>query len=231
MKKRFLLLVAAALFSMGASAEQKKGVVIHPSIPPVTSAKDAPFPGWLELEGGGKTFYLSMDGRYLMLGKVVDLGLQMGQVAPSSQPQASSKVDVSKLPVDRALKFVNGNGKRVLYVFSDPDCPFCKQFESDIPKFEDTTVYLFPYPLQGLHPGARQKAASILCQRNPATAWRNAMTKGSLYRGGDECLAQVDENIALGKSLGINATPTMFNASGERAVGYVPFAAMDGFIK
>lgn len=230
MKKRLLPVLAAVLLCFSAVAAEKKSVIIHPSIPPVTSAKDAPFPGWLELEAGGKTFYLSMDGRYMMLGKVVDLGLQMGQVAPANQA-ATAKVDVSALPIDRALKFVNGNGKRVLYVFSDPDCPFCKQFESDAPKFENTTIYLFPYPLLSLHPGAREKAASIVCRDDPAKAWRNSMTKGSLYRGGADCLPQIDKNIALGKSLGINATPTMFNADGERAVGYVPFDAMNGFIK
>jgi len=229
MKLKGLVAVLALVAGVGAAqAQQQKSVVIHPSIPPVTSAKDAPFPGWYELEAGGKRFYLSADGRFMMLGQVVDLGVN----AAAAQGGADGKVDVSKLAsASTNIKFVKGTGKRVMYVFSDPDCPYCKQLEADMAKFKDTKVVLIPYPLEALHPQAKAKAAAILCQDDKAQAWRKSLLSGATYSGGERCMAKVEKNIELGRSLGINATPTIFNAAGERAIGYVPFETLNGFIK
>lgn len=229
MKLKGLVALLVLVAGAGVAQAQQKSVTIHPSIPPVTSAKDAPFPGWYELEAGGKRFYLSADGRYMMLGQVVDLGVS---AAAAAQGGSAGKVDVSKLAsASTNIKFVNGTGKRVMYVFSDPDCPYCKQLEADMAKFKDTKVVLIPYPLESLHPQAKAKAAAILCQDDKAQAWRKSLLSGATYAGGERCMAKVEKNIELGRSLGINATPTIFNADGERAIGYVPFETLNSFIK
>ena len=227
-------LLAGALLALGcagaAFAQQGKPVVIHPSIPPVTSAKDAPFPGWYELEASGKTFYLSADGRFMMLGKVVDLG---GQTAGFQQPQqaaASLKIDAGALPLQNAMRIVNGTGKRKVYIFSDPDCPFCKQLETELPKIADATIYLFPYPLVTLHPQARDRAIGAWCQSDRVHAWRDTILLGKSYTG--TCVNPVDANVELGmKKLRVFSTPTIFNSDGNRIEGFVPAAQINAFIK
>ena len=51
------------------------------------------------------------------------------------------------LPLDLAVKVQRGNGKRVLAMFSDPYCPACRQFERNLAKIDDITVYVFMYPV------------------------------------------------------------------------------------
>jgi thiol:disulfide interchange protein DsbC len=231
--KRVLIALSLALplFASAQTQAPKKSVVLHPSIPPVESVKDAPFPNWLELGAGGKTFYLSSDGRYMMLGKVVDLGVQPGGVTPQvgkGAPAPAPTIDVSKLPLKQAIKFVNGNGKRSLYVFSDPDCPYCRKFEQEMGQLTNTTVYVFPYPLENLHPGAKNHASLIWCEPNRANAWRDTMVNGQLMDTSKPgaCANPIDANIALGRSLGITGTPTIFTPDGRRIIGYVPVPAI-----
>lgn len=217
-----------ALGCAGAFA-QAKPVVIHPAIPPVTSAKDAPFPGWYELEASGKTFYLSADGRFMMLGKVVDLGGQTSAFQQQQQP-ASPKIDAGALPLQNAMRIVNGNGKRKVYIFSDPDCPFCKQLEPELPKITNATIYLFPYPLPTLHPQARARAIGAWCQPDRVQAWRETILLGKTYSG--SCANPVDANMELGmKKLAVFGTPTIFNSDGNRIEGFVPAAEINAFIK
>jgi thiol:disulfide interchange protein DsbC len=37
------------------------------------------------------------------------------------------------------VKVQRGNGKRVLVMFSDPYCPYCKQFEQTLQQIDDIT--------------------------------------------------------------------------------------------
>lgn len=229
--KKLLIALSLALAFGGAAHAQNKAVTIHPSIPPVTSVKDAPFPGWLELEAGGKQFYLSLDGRYVMLGKVLDLGPQAAAAArPATESVGGQPIDVRALPLDKAIRFVNGNGKRKLYVFSDPDCPYCKRLESEIPQLKDTTVFVFPYPIEQLHPNAPAKSAGVWCQLDRAKAWRETLSGVKTYAGTEKCLNTVKGVVELGRKLGIDSTPTMFNASGMKAVGYLPASEIDQFL-
>jgi len=56
-----------------------------------------------------------------------------------------------KLPIDTTMlkgkeSLTYGKGKEVIYVFTDPECPFCKKFELEWPKYEDKytfKVFLF----------------------------------------------------------------------------------------
>jgi len=56
-----------------------------------------------------------------------------------------------KLPIDASIlegkeAFTYGTGKEVVYVFTDPECPYCKKFELEWPKYADKytfKVFLF----------------------------------------------------------------------------------------
>jgi thiol:disulfide interchange protein DsbC len=233
--KHILIGAVVALTCFSSFAQDKpdlsKGVVIHPSIPPVTSAKDAPFAGWYELQAQGKTFYLSADGRFMMLGKVIDLGdKSAGFQQQSTTAAAPAKIDVSQLPVSSAIRFVNGSGKRKMFVFSDPDCPYCKQLEGELGSIQDATIYVFPYPLTQLHPQARAKSIGAWCQPDRAKAWKETVLGGKAYSG--SCSNPVDSNVELGmKQLRIFSTPTIFNAEGARIEGYESPASINRFLK
>ena len=74
------------------------------------------------------------------------------------------KVDLRSLPTELAVRHVKGNGSRVLYVFSDPMCGFCKALEQSLPELDNATVYTFLTPILGAE--SKRLAAAISCGRS-----------------------------------------------------------------
>lgn len=75
------------------------------------------------------------------------------------------KIDVKSLPLNQAIKYVKGKGERTLYIFSDPDCPYCQRLEQNMVGVDNVTVYIFLYPLTSLHPNAEKVSNQIWCSK------------------------------------------------------------------
>jgi thiol:disulfide interchange protein DsbC len=61
---------------------------------------------------------------------------------------ALSRIDFNKdLPLQYAIKQVSGSGKRVIAVFEDPNCSYCRKLRTDLMKMKDLTLYTFAYPI------------------------------------------------------------------------------------
>ena len=52
-----------------------------------------------------------------------------------------------------------------MYVFTDVDCPFCARLEQTLQDVDNVTVYNFMYPIDSLHPAARNKQKAIWCAK------------------------------------------------------------------
>jgi len=134
-----------------------------------------------------------------------------------------TKVDVSTLPLDQAIKVVKGNGSRKLFVFSDPDCPYCKRLEqNELINITDVTIYTFLYPLEQLHPDAGNKARAIWCAPDKAIAWQDWIDNGQLPKTTAACDTPIDKIADLGKKYNITSTPTLIFADGKRMLGAYP---------
>ena len=129
---------------------------------PSTSFKNVrstPISGIFEVQMGENLAYIDASTRYFMFGRLYDMPQQ--QDLTEGRLAEISRIDVSQFPLADAIKTVKGNGTRVLYVFSDPDCPFCKRLESSLRNLTDVTIYTFLYPLEQLHPDAKRKANKL----------------------------------------------------------------------
>ena len=175
-----------------------------------------PVPGIFEVTVGQAVNYVDSTGRYFFGGPLIDLkdNINLSSLAV----EKASRIDVKMLALEDALKIVKGKGTQTIYVFSDPDCPYCKQLESNFESLDDTTIYLFLYPLVDIHPQAAAKSVGVWCAAHPTTAWRNLMIEGK-DPAGPNCSNPVDRNLALGGSLGVNVTPTIFFEDGMRLEG------------
>lgn len=115
------------------------------------------------------------------------------------QDIGAKKVNADDKPLDIAPLFnvsVNmkdGNGKYGFIVFTDPDCPFCKQLESFLLK-EDVSVNYIYTPLDQLHPNAREKSINAVMQ------------KRSISR--EEAIKLIGEGEKIGTALGVRGTPS-----------------------
>lgn len=183
----------------------------------------SPLPGIYEVVMGRNVAFTDADGRYFIFGHLYDMQTQRDLTA--ERKESLAKVDWSALPLENSIRFISGKGERVLAVFSDPDCPYCKQLEAELAKLDNATIYLFPFPIQSLHPNAVAKSTAIWCAKNRAQAWRDALTgvkvAGRASTKGD-CENPIAANVALAERLGINGTPTLIASDGRLLPGAAP---------
>ena len=121
------------------------------------------------------------------------------------------------LPLEQAVKIQRGNGKRVMAMFSDPYCPACRQFEQTLQKVDDITIYVFMFPV--IHPELAEQSKQVWCSPDRVKAWLDVALRGKPPTAKPDCPNPVAKNLELGHSLGVNSTPTLVLANGERVTG------------
>ena len=122
---------------------------------PIERVQPSEIPGLYEVMIGRNPAYTDATGRYFVFGHLFDLQTQRDLTA--ERLQAEQRVAFAELPLSDAIRTIRGAGERVLAVFSDPDCPYCRRLEEELAKVDNLTVYTFAYPLESLHPQARDK--------------------------------------------------------------------------
>lgn len=173
-------------------------------------------PALFEVVMGKNAAYTDATGRYFVFGHLFDMKEQRDLTAERVEKMA--RVAFAELPLTDAIKTVRGKGERVLAVFSDPDCPYCRRLETELDKLDNVTLYTFAYPLEGLHPEAKEKSIAVWCAANRAQAWADLMKSGKVPSSRN-CDHPIDRNIQLGQRLGIQGTPTLLSADGRTLPG------------
>ncbi|WP_168205942.1 DsbC family protein [Geobacter sp. FeAm09] len=193
----------------------------------VKSIKPAPIKGMFEVlmekEGRQGVIYVDYAKKRLMQGLIVDLAtLQPVSAHVPEQPQQKQALDTATIPLENAVVMGNPKGARKLYVFSDPDCPYCRKFHAELKSLTkaapDVAIYLVPFPL-AMHPGAYDKARAILEAKSLDVLDRAFEGKEVPKPTKDASKAQVDANIKFGNANGITGTPTMVMPDGKIVVG------------
>lgn len=165
----------------------------------------------------GQVVYLNEDAKHLIGGSMIRLADKQNLTRDLVLKQNS--IDWKKLPLQDALKTVRGTGKRELAIFSDPNCPYCKQLELELKKLNDVTIYTFVLPLKAQ---SITSSRQIYCEKNPAQAWDDLISKGIQPKSGKRCANPVERNLALAKSLNIQGTPAIIFSNGFKVMGAYP---------
>ncbi len=160
--------------------------------------------------------YTDATAAYLFSGHVFDLKNRRNLTQERLDRLTAIKFD--DLPLELAIKQVRGNGKRVVAVFSDPFCPYCKQLDQSINKLDDVTIYTFLYPILRKDESPAM-STRIWCSPDRSKAYLDWMLRNRQPAALSTCTAPVDKWIALGEKLGVQATPVTYVSSGIRVVG------------
>ena len=210
-----LMLSMAAQADDGVEKLEKRLQDLYPATK-IDHVKPSEIPAIYEVTMGKNSAYTDVTGRYFVFGHLYDMKTQRDLTAERMDKQ--QRVDFAQLPLGDAIKIVRGKGERVLVVFSDPDCPYCKRLEPELDKLDNITLYTFPYPLESLHPESPDKAVAVWCAADRARAWADLMKTGKVPTKRN-CENPIQRNIQLAQRLGILGTPTLLSADGRMLPG------------
>jgi thiol:disulfide interchange protein DsbC len=190
----------------------------------VDSVIKTPYSGLFEVRTNGDIIYTDEKAKYLFVGRVIDTKTYRDYT--KDRVDEISKIKFSDLPFESALKMVRGDGKRVIAVFEDPNCGYCKRFRQTLQEMDNVTVYTFMFNI--LAEDSAVKSRNIWCADDHGKAWDEWMLHGKMpAAAAANCTAPNDKILALGKNMKITGTPTIFFTDGTRVPGAIDAKALE----
>ncbi len=230
-KTKLALLLATGLITSCVEAQNSVEATIKKNIEPrlggakIESIKETPYGGLYELRVAGDIMYTDKKGEYLVIGHVYDA--KTTRDLTSERIQDINKIKFSDLPLSSAIKQVKGDGKRVIAVFEDPNCGYCKRLrQTTLKNLDNVTVYTFMYNI--LSDDSFVKSKNIWCSPDRAKAWDDWMISGKAAPAAPaSCDTPNDKIVALGQQLRITGTPAIFFSDGSRIPGAVDLPTLE----
>lgn len=225
MKTKLAVLLATGLMASCVGAQNSVEATIKKNVEPrlggakIESVKETPYAGLYELRVAGDILYTDKKGEYLVIGHVYDA--KTTRDLTRERIDEINKIKFSDLPLDSAIKQVKGDGKRVIAVFEDPNCGYCKRLrQTTLKNVDNVTIYTFMYNI--LSDDSFVKSKNIWCAPNRSKAWDDWMINGKAAPAAAEnCETPNDKVLALGQKLKITGTPAIFFADGTRIPGAI----------
>lgn len=215
-----LLLSLLSTTALADEASLRKALQPHFPSEKIESLKKTPYLGLYEVVVGGELIYTDENANYFFLGHVVDAKTRQSLTSERlQQVRDARRISIDSLPLEHAIKAVKGNGKRKLAVFSDPNCPYCKQLEKELTKITDVTIYTLLYPVLGS--GSVATATAIWCSADRLKAWDSFMLK-NIVPAAKDCETPIATLLQAGQKRGVSGTPTLIFADGSVVPGMMP---------
>lgn len=214
-----LLLFVAPLHADEAKIRAAMEAVMPGQAP--DSIAPAPVAGLYQVAYGARLFYISADGRYLISGDLFDL-----QQRSNLTEEWRGKARQAALSASKGSMIVypaKGKAKHTITVFTDIDCTYCRKMHSGMKEMNDLgiTVRYLAFPRAGIPSASYDKAASVWCAADRNKAMDLAKNEEQVSK--NVCAGNpIAQHLALGQSLGVNATPTMVLDDGTVIPGYLP---------
>ncbi len=157
-------------------------------------------------------FLISTDGKSIIANSMVFVDNK--PVFERQLQVELGKADFKPSDLDRIV--INPSGKAVVYMFTDPDCPYCIKAREKLKTYRgEYRIILKHFPLEQIHPGATKKAIAEQAE------WLKK-TRKDLAKDSDALtLAQriVEEDMAEARRANIEGVPTYIMGDGTLKQG------------
>ena len=181
--------------------------------------------------GAPMVFYMTPDGAQVILGTM--LGAEGENLSVDHLRRYLPEPDFNEAwPLLEKAAWVGdgpSNAKRIVYVFSDPNCPYCNAFWRATRPYVGKDLQVRHIMVGVLSQSSAGKAAAILAAEDPAAAL--ARHEENHSAGGIEPLEKIPFeieqhlklNVELMRQLGARGTPAIFyrdrEGKGRRMIG------------
>ena len=248
MKLKSHVLALAATAAVGIAGVVTQVVVAAPERPAalqalekqgVTIVRTFPAPGGLTAWAGyiGQrplSLFVTPDGKHVIAGTLLDAqGEEVAEAALEKTVRGAMTAGAwSKLESSHWIEDGKKDAPRTVYVFTDPNCPYCNKFWADARPWVDSGKVVLRHVMVGiLTPTSAGKAAALLAAKDPAAAL-SAYERGHMEQNGksiasgrvrpladaglkplEDIPADIERKLTanhrLMASLGLQATPAM----------------------
>ena len=225
--KLFISILVFGFFSEAIWADEaalRKAIQPHFADSKIESVKKTNYLGLYEVVVGDEVFYTDAKADYFFFGHVIDTKTRMSMTNERIQEiKAARRVPLDSLPLQSAIKIVKGDGKRRVAIFTDPNCPYCKQLEKELLNVTNVTIYTLLYPVLK---GSMELSKKIWCSDNQIKAWDDFMLK-DVAPSSKDCETPLDALVKSGRENKVNGTPTLIFADGSVVGGMIPATAIE----
>ncbi|HEK1684568.1 TPA: thiol:disulfide interchange protein DsbG [Pseudomonas putida] len=172
-----------------------------------------------EYHNNGIALYLTPDGKHVLVGSLFD---EQGQDL-SAEPldklvyTPMSKEIWAKMEKTAWIQDGKADAPRIVYLFSDPNCPYCNMFWQQARPWVDSGKVQLRHIMVGIiRPDSPGKSAALLAAKDPAKALQEhesagkASTLKALDTIPEATQKQLAANQALMEEMGLGATPAIF---------------------
>lgn len=181
---------------------------------------ESPLPGVVEVRQGAVVAYLSVDGRYLIRGTVIDIEENRNLTEDSA---ALSRAEIMSSFDGAGVTFAPDDPKHTVTVFTDVDCGWCRELHKQIEAYNDLGIavrYLM-WPRGGPNTDSWRKAEQVWCAADQQQALTRAKNDQSLPAAPADCDATVvRKHFETGLEIGVSGTPAIVTNDGLYIGGY-----------
>ncbi len=192
----------------------------------------SPVSGIYEVTRDAEVSCMSGDGRYAILGDMIDLESD-DNLSETRRRGIRARI-IDTVPESEMLVFAPKEpAKYTITVFTDIDCGYCRRLHSQIAEYNRLGIrvrYLF-FPRTGPDTPSWYKAESVWCASNRNEALTRAKNGETI--NSPKCPADniIKRDFELGQKLAVEGTPAIFLASGEMLPGYLPPGQLVKYLK
>jgi thiol:disulfide interchange protein DsbC len=180
----------------------------------------SPIPGIYELLRGADAAYVTMDGKYAILGDLYETGTNNDLTENRRRDQRLKML--AGIPEAQMVVFGPENAKHTITVFTDMDCAYCRKLHSQINDYNKLGIKVryIAYPRSGPNTSSWSKAEQVWCAADRKTALTEAKLGKTLP--GKICADNpVAREYELGEQFNLQGTPTLILGNGAMVPGYL----------
>jgi thiol:disulfide interchange protein DsbC len=175
-------------------------------------------------------YYATNDGKYLIIGNVIDLDTKESITENTKMSQRLSII--GSIDEESFMIFKPKKTNHILTIFTDTSCPYCQKLHNEIPDLLDNNIEIryVLFSRNGNEVDAYNQLVSAWCSDNKSEALEN-LFDGDILDDVESCDNPIAKNLEYAGLLSVEGTPTIFLEDGRIIPGYQSAQNIIAFIK
>lgn len=239
MKNLFIFIALSVLFSCAKKEDTdiKKGIegadikkVVSEAYPNVNIENIKKIDeNFHEIIINNQIYYATNDGKYLIVGNVIDLDTKESITENTKMKQRIAVI--ASIDPNNMIIYKPQKSNHIMTVFTDSSCPYCQKLHNEIPDLLENNVevrYVL-FSRNGNTVDAYQQLLSAWCSEDRVSSVED-LFQGELLDESNGCDNPLDKNFEYAGILSVEGTPTIFLEDGRIIPGYQNYKKILAFI-